>query len=187
MKNKLYFVSSNEMKVREAQLILGFPIEIVSLDLPEIQDSDIEIIVKQKAIDAYSKIKKPVIVDDVGFYVDAWNGFPGPLVKYLIIAGGNVLLLKMLGNDTNRKAEVVSAIGFSDGKEVFAFLGKVTGRICNEVKIKNDNTFNSVFIPDGYNKTYAEMTVAEKNTLSHRKKSLDKFKAYLQKNNITFS
>jgi inosine/xanthosine triphosphate pyrophosphatase family protein len=58
MSNKLFFVSSNETKVREAQHILGFPINIASIDLTEIQELDIEEIVKQKVIDAYKEIKQ---------------------------------------------------------------------------------------------------------------------------------
>ncbi|HZE87456.1 MAG TPA: non-canonical purine NTP pyrophosphatase [Methylomirabilota bacterium] len=178
--NKLFFVSSNEAKIQEAQLILGVSIEIVSLDLVEIQDFDIENIVRQKAQTAYEQIKQPLIVDDVGFYVKAWNDFPGPFIKYIIQRGGPELLLDMLKNTTNKKAYCISAIGYHDGQKVHTFLGKVTGKITDTpMGSSHAKGFNAIFIPDGSDKTYSEMTLEEKSKLSHRKKSLELLKKFL--------
>jgi XTP/dITP diphosphohydrolase len=187
MKEQLYFASSNATKIKEAQLILGLPIQIAPLDLPEIQSMDIEKVVTQKVHDAYKTIKQPVIVDDAGVYIDAWNGFPGPLLKFLMKSGGNTLMLKMLENEANRKAEFVSAIGYCDGTHLQTFIGKVKGMITQEVKVPNNKKVDAIFIPDGASKTYAEMTVEEKNSLSHRKKSLELLKNYFTENDIKFS
>src|SRR5579872_2429448 len=159
MSNKLFFASSNVSKYREAQHILGFPLHIYSVDLPEIQELDIEKIVKQKVIDAYHQIKKPVIVDDVGVYISAWNGFPGPLLKFLIQSGGNTLALKMLGDEKNREAEFVSAVAYYDGKNIMTFIGKVIGTLTTEAKNSTNNKIDAIFIPHGASKTYSEMTL----------------------------
>lgn len=102
MKDQLFFVTGNEGKMMEAQRILGFPIEIVKFDLEEIQSLDLAEIVRHKVLQAYQIVKKPVFVDDVGLYVSAWNGFPGPFVKYLREAGGNELLLRMMRLENDR-------------------------------------------------------------------------------------
>src|SRR3990172_9691521 len=95
---KLCFVTSNKDKVDEAQKNLGIPIEIVDIDIDEIQSMDLKKIVKHKALEAYKRVKKPVFVDDVSFEVRAWNGFPGPFIKFLQKAGNGrfELLLRML-------------------------------------------------------------------------------------------
>lgn len=183
MNKTLHFISSNEAKVKEAQVILGFPVEITSLDLPEIQGSDIEKIVSMKAEEAFKKVKQPVSVDDVGFYISAWNGFPGPLIKWLLKSGGSTLILKMLLNENDRKAEFVSAIGFHDGKEVHIFVGKVSGTIPDKHRsTRKASELETIFVPDGYEKTYAEMTLEEKSQISHRKKSLELLKNHLKSN-----
>ncbi|MBA3724796.1 MAG: non-canonical purine NTP pyrophosphatase [Candidatus Levybacteria bacterium] len=184
MNKLLHFISSNEAKVKEAQLILGFPVEVTSLDLLEIQGNDIVEIVRAKALEAFKQINEPVIVDDVGFYISAWNGFPGPLVKWLLKSGGSALILKMLLNETDRKAEFVSAIGFHDGNEIHTFIGKVSGTIAHQPRsTRKAPELETIFVPDGYKKTYAEMTLEEKSQLSHRKKSLELLKNHLQTNN----
>ncbi len=186
---KLYFVSSNKTKVLEAQHILGFPVTVASIDLPELQDSDIEVIVRQKALDAFEKIGEPVLVDDVGFYIDAWNGFPGPFIKFLTKASSNdtFLLEKLMVHETNRKAEVVSALGFHDGKNVHVFVGKVSGQVAKKARIPGVFMFDTLFIPDGQEKAYAEMSLEEKSAISHRRKSLEIFKKYLREHAIIFS
>lgn len=94
---ELYFVTSNRKKAQEAQEILGFPVKIFHAELDEIQEMDIKKIITKKAEAAYKTLKKPLIVDDVGMYVEAWNGFPGPFIKFLQEAGGmNELLLKWM-------------------------------------------------------------------------------------------
>src|SRR5260221_8112081 len=99
---KLCFVSSNSQKALEVQMILELPVYTKSIELKELQSMDIEEVVRQKATDAFAQTKKPVIVDDVGLYIQAWNGFPGPFVKHLISSGGCNLLWKMMHEEKNR-------------------------------------------------------------------------------------
>jgi len=75
------FVTGNKAKVRDTQKILGIPLSIADIDLDEIQEIDVEKVTLHKVEQAYQLIKQPVIVDDVGLYIDAWNGFPGHLLN----------------------------------------------------------------------------------------------------------
>lgn len=177
---QLVFVSSNKGKIEEAQTILGRDMETAHLELVEIQDFDVEVVVRHKAQSAFEKIQKPLLVDDSGLYIEAWNGFPGPFIKYIMERGGNPLLLKMLEGTTNRNAYCVSAIGYHDGHEVHVFLGKKTGTLTESVRgTVHANGYNSIFIPEGSKKTYSEMTMEEKSTLSHRNDALQLLKKYL--------
>jgi non-canonical purine NTP pyrophosphatase (RdgB/HAM1 family) len=181
MKNIL-LVTSNPAKVQEFQEIMHINVEIIDIDLDEIQEIDVEKIALHKLHEAYEKVKKPVLIDDVSFEVDAWNGFPGPLIKWILKAGGPELLLKMLKNEKNRKARVGLVIGFHDGNKPHLFLGKTYGTIAGTVRGKDGFGWDKVFIPEGYDLTYAEMEPELKNSISHRGIALSKFKDFLKEN-----
>lgn len=176
--SNLSFVSSNEGKIKEAQKILGFPIDIVKLELDEIQSLNLNNIVIKKAEEAYKKLNKPLLVDDVGLYLNGWSGFPGPFIKFLISKSGNDLLLQMLSSFTDKSAVLKSAIGYHNGKEIMVFIGEVEGDIV-ESRGKGGWGFDSIFVPKGYDKTFAQMTEKEKNKISHRFQALVKLKEYL--------
>lgn len=177
---QLYFVTSNEGKIKEAEMILGIPINPVKADLEEIQSLDLQEIVKAKAVKAFELIHKPLFVDDVGLYIEAWNGFPGPFIKYLRDAVGNEGLLGMMKEETNRQLVAKAAIGFHNGKEVLTFTGEVNGTLATEPRGEGGWGWDPVFIPAHTDKTYAELTAEEKNAISHRRIALEKFKKYVQ-------
>ena len=178
---KLAFVTGNEGKIKEAQEILGIPIEIVKAELDEIQSLDIELIAKRKAQDAFAKLQKPLLVDDAGLFIEAWNGFPGAMVKFIDVAGGNELLLKMLVAESNRRAYFKSCVGFHDGKTISVFSGEAHGSIATTQRGNNGWGYDPIFIPEGSEQTFAEMTTEEKNKISHRRKALTKLQSYLKK------
>ena len=177
---KLYFVTSNEGKAQEARAILEMPIEIRKADLIEIQSLDLEEIVRDKVKKAFELVGERVIVDDVGFFLEAWNGFPGPFVKYISNAVGEGGILKMLDDEENRSVVVRAAIGFHDGKEVHTFVGEVKGLVALEARGDNGFGWDSIFIPEFSDKTYAQMTIEEKSGISHRRAVLEKFKHFLK-------
>lgn len=181
---KLCFVTSNKDKVSEAQKILGIPIEIVDIDIDEIQSFDLRKIVKHKAQEAYKKVKKPVFVDDVSFEVSAWNGFPGPFIKFLRLASNNrhELLLRMLSAEKDRTVKVIAGIGYHDGKKVHVLEGSFTGKIVPRRGNKGWG-FDPYVIPDGHTETLGEMSEAIKNKISHRAHALRKFKKLLDSQN----
>ena len=177
---KLYFVTSNKDKVDEAQKILGVPIEIVNIDIDEIQSLDLRKIVKHKVEEAYKKVKKPVFVDDVSFEVKAWNGFPGPFIKFIRQAGNNSfdILLRMLSGEKDKTVRIVAGIGYHDGKKVNVVEGSIIGKI---VPARGSNAwgFDPYVIPQGYTKTFGELSESVKNKISHRARALRKFKKFL--------
>ena len=178
---EIIFVTGNRAKVREAENILKIPLKVSEVDLDEIQDTDLEKIAFHKLNQAYEKIKKPLIVDDVSLEIHEWNGFPGPLIKWLLKAGDGdaSVLLKMLEGVKNRSVTARLAIGFHDGKTPRIFYGETKGKIAEEIRGENGFGWDPVFIPDGRDKTYAEMSPDEKNEISHRRKGLDKLKEFL--------
>lgn len=179
---KLIFVTGNKDKAKEAQEILGFPIEVVQIEIEEIQDLDIEKVVLRKAQDAFAIIKKPLIVEDVGVYVKAWNGFPGPFIKFLHLAGkGNYeLLIRMLKGEEDRGVEVKAVIGYHDGKKVHVIEGAFTGKIV-ERKGEKGWGFDPYIIPDDFRETFGELDEKIKNKISHRAKALMKLKKFLDR------
>ena len=177
--NTIYLASGNPNKVKEAQVILGIPIEIFDVELDEVQSMDLEEVARKKVLEAFKIVKKPVFVEDVCLNIDALNGFPGPLVKFFLKSVGNEKLIDLFKNETNRKITVQSATGYHDGKNTHVFIGEFDGTIATELRGNDGWGFDFFIIPDGYSQTLAEMGFEEKNKISHRKKSLDKFKEFL--------
>lgn len=178
--NMLCFATSNKDKVDEAQEILGVPIEVVNLDIDEIQSLDLKKVVKHKAEEAYRKVKKPVFVDDVSFEIKAWNGFPGPFIKFIRQAGNNSfdLLLRMLSGEKDKTVRIVAGIGYHDGRKVYVVEGSIIGKI---VPARGSNAwgFDPYVVPQGYTQTFGEMDENLKNKISHRARALRKFKTLL--------
>jgi non-canonical purine NTP pyrophosphatase (RdgB/HAM1 family) len=180
--NNITVVTGNKAKAEEIGRILGQEIEIASLDLDEIQEIDLGKIAIHKLNQAFEILKKPVIIDDVSFEVEAWNSFPGPLIKWILKAGGPELLLKMLEGEKNRNATARLAIGFHDGEKPYIFFGEAKGVIANENRQENGFGFDRIFIPEGHDKTYSELDPKIKDTISHRADALKKFRDFLNSN-----
>jgi non-canonical purine NTP pyrophosphatase (RdgB/HAM1 family) len=177
----LMFVTSNKGKALEAQSILNIPLDIVALDVDEIQSLDTVKITRKKAEQAFKLLGKPLIVDDVSMFIHAWNGFPGPFIKFIGEVGGSQLLLRMMDQEKDRSARVTASIGYHDGKTIHIFQGTIEGSIAYEIKGQTGFGWDGVFIPDGKELTYAQMDPVEKNSISHRRKALEKFKEFLDK------
>lgn len=175
----LLFVTTNKGKVEEAHAILGVPVEIENAELDEVQSMDVEYVAKKKAEEAFKKYKKPLIVDDVAVFVEAFNGFPGPFAKHLITTIGIDGFIKLMNDEENRNVTLRCAIGFHDGENIRVFIGEVNGKLTRERRGEKGWGFDPVVVPDGYNQTFAEMGPDKKNDVSHRRLALDKFKQYL--------
>lgn len=172
------FVTSNQDKLKEAERALGFEPESEDIELEEIQAVEAERVVKNKVERAYEKIERPVMVTDVGVYIDELNGFPGALIKWMFKRVGNEGIAEIAGEC---KAEAITVIGYHDGEDFQTFEGTVKGKIAEEPRGDNGFGWDPVFVPEGYDKTFAEMTEEEKNKVSMRKKALEKMKKELGK------
>jgi XTP/dITP diphosphohydrolase len=171
--SNLLFVSSNTHKFKEAKEILnsfGISIQFFKLNLVEIQSNSIREIAIKKAQDAFSKCKKPLIIEDDGLNIDSLDGFPGPYSSYVQKTIGNKGILNLLKK--NRDAKFVSTITYCDKNNFESFEGKLTGTISKSEKGTGWG-FDPIFIPKNTTKTFGELI--NKNILSHRYKALKKF------------
>ncbi len=179
MLSKFKFVTGNPNKVREAEEILGLTLEPVQVDgLFEIQSPDLDEVVRHKAQQAYSALQCPVMVEDSGLVFHAWNGLPGALVKWFEETVGCQGMLKMVKDFNNRSATAICCFAVYDGETMQIARGEVKGTIADSIRGKNGFGWDVIFIPEGHDRTYAEMTAQEKNAISHRKRALDELKHF---------
>jgi XTP/dITP diphosphohydrolase len=167
----LFFATSNNNKFQEAKTILedfGINLGFFKCQLEEIQSNSLKEIAKNKAIQAFQKCKKPIIVEDDGLFIESLNGFPGPYSSYVFKTIGNKGILQLLKQ--HRQAKFVSIISFCDKKNHESFESKVEGKISKSI-IGNGWGYDPIFIPLKSTKTFAQ----SKNKLSHRFKTIKKF------------
>jgi non-canonical purine NTP pyrophosphatase (RdgB/HAM1 family) len=179
--HQLILVSSNPNKGIEAERILGQPVLRVSLTLPEIQAATVEEITRYKLETAKSKGYKRLIVEDVSLGFDELGNFPGPYVRWLLEAAGGTGLAAIAYALNNRAARAQCCVGYWDGSQVRLFLGETQGEIL--VKPRGERVFgwDAWFQPEGSQKTFAEMTPDEKDSVSHRGRAYRKLLEHLAK------
>lgn len=175
---EIYFVTSNKNKLKEFEGILEFKLKRINLELEEIQVVDVRKVTEYKTKQAFGRIKKPVICEDTGLYFKEWGGLPGALTKLFGERMGYNKLCKMLGKSKLATAQTV--IGFFDGKSYKSFIGEIEGKIAKTPKGRNGFGWDTIFIPNGHKKTFAQMDFKEKNKVSMRKIALEKFKKFLK-------
>ncbi len=177
MLEKFKFVTGNPDKIREVGEILNLALESVKIEgLVEIQNPDLEKVIRHKAQEAYSNLKCPVMVEDSGLVFRAWKGLPGALVKWFEETVGCQGMLMMVNGFSDREAIAICCFALYDGKDLQVARGEVKGTISINIRGNNGFGWDVIFIPQGYEQTYAEMSPDEKNAISHRKRALDNLK-----------
>ncbi len=186
----LIFATNNQNKVDEIRLVLNNAFNILTLreaginiDIPEPHNT-LEENASEKSGTIYRLTGQNCFSEDTGLEVEALGGEPG--VKSARYAGENrsfdaniEKLLFNLQKHTNKKAHFKTIISLIiNGKELF-FEGICRGEIISEKRGSNGFGYDSVFIPDGSKKTFAEMTMVEKSAFSHRKKAMEQLIAFL--------
>ena len=181
--HKLYFVSSNEEKYREicgALVDCGIQIERVALDLPEIQSLNPAEVAAYKAHKAFEHLGNgAVLVEDTGLAVNAWNDFPGALIKWVLGSIGEAGLCRQLDAWTDRSVTATVVLCLFDGRELHTFTGQSTGQITLEPRGTFGFGWDSIFQPDGYALTYGEMKREDKMKISMRGRALNALRAFL--------
>ncbi|MDR1819584.1 MAG: XTP/dITP diphosphatase [Methanobrevibacter sp.] len=179
------FITGNKHKVEEAKKIFhNFNIELEHIDLgyPELQ-GELEDVAISGAKYASSKLRKPVIVEDAGLFIRALNGFPGVYSSYVQETIGNSSILKLMEDIDDRYAEFRSVIGYCTPKtEPKTFLGRVKGQIAFQEKGNKGFAFDPLFYVEEKDKTFAELSIEEKNQFSHRRNSLEIFINWYKEN-----
>ncbi|BAA31042.1 XTP/dITP diphosphatase [Pyrococcus horikoshii] len=182
---KIFFITSNPGKVREVANFLGtFGIEIVQLkhEYPEIQAEKLEDVVDFGISWLKGKVPEPFMIEDSGLFIESLKGFPGVYSSYVYRTIGLEGILKLMEGAEDRRAYFKSVIGFYIDGKAYKFSGVTWGRISNEKRGTHGFGYDPIFIPEGSEKTFAEMTIEEKNALSHRGKALKAFFEWLKVN-----
>lgn len=161
------FVTGRPEKALEAER-LGFPLERVNLDLPEPQALEPAEVAEAKARAAFERLGRPVLVEDSGLAVQAWGGFPGALVKWLEKSAGLEGIARMLDPFPDRSARAVCAIAYFDGETLHTARGVAAGSIAKSPRGSQGFGWDALFIPIGGDRTFAEISSAEKDRVSHR-------------------
>ena len=176
---KIYFVTSNRTKFVEVERVLGLRLVMKRLNIPEIQATEVSEVVEEKAKTAYGMLKKPLIVEDTGLYLKALNGFPGALMKWMFDSIGNDGICSMLDGFSDRSAYAETCICFYDGKTSRVFSGRIDGVIAKQPKGEYGFDWDRIFQPKGIAKTFGEMSMDQKNSMSMRAEAALKLKRAL--------
>jgi XTP/dITP diphosphohydrolase len=174
----LFLVTQNEHKLAElSPLFHEFNVEFSTgtTEKLEIRSDDIEEIARIAARHAYQNLGNPVVVDDTGLYISSLNGFPRSYPAFVLETIGREGILKLMQGVENREAEFATAVGFTDGSVLKTFVGKMSGTISTEERGSGGFGYDPIFIPNGYDLTYAQMSFSEKTKISHRTKAFRKF------------
>lgn len=167
------FVTGNEHKHREAEAILRRTLERVALDLPELQAATTSEVALHKARAAYAILNRPVIVEDAGLELAGFGGFPGPFIKYWEQLGGLASICKAADGLGDRRVTAVCVLGICDVDGPRVVEGRIVGTVAAAPRGTNGFGWDAIFIPEGHDRTFGEMTAAEKAGLSHRRRAWD--------------
>lgn len=165
MNQRIFLVTGNQKKLLVAKHALekyDIEVEQLNLDTPEIQSEVTEEVAKYSVRYAAELTGKPVIKGDVGFCIESLKGFPGPFVKYINKWISAKKLAYLYENEINRKAYFIDALGYCEpGKEPVCFVTKSHGEMIDIPRGDNGVMVDSLFVPEGMNKTLAELTHEE--------------------------
>jgi len=186
----VFFATGNINKFNEARSILGqygIAAGMLRLKGDEIQSDSLKEIAQTSVKNAYKRCRLPIFVEDAGLFIDALSGFPGPYAAYAYKTIHNGGILKLVENIANRHAKFQSVIAYCDDQTICepeCFDGEVKGEITTFERREQGKSgfgFDPIFQPDGNVKTFAEMTIAEKNGYSHRATAIRKFAEWYKK------
>ena len=150
---KITYVTGNKAKIASARQVLeplGFEVDNIKMDTPEIQADDVIEVSKYSAKWAAEKLNKPVLKNDSGLFVEAFNGFPGVYTHYAEDTIGEDGLLKLMEGLENRNAYFKESIAYCEpGKEPVVFEGITKGIIDTKKSGTNGWSWDYIFIPEG--------------------------------------
>jgi len=189
---QLVFATNNSHKLTEVQAAVAGKIKLLSLNDILCHDDIAEtgLTFKEnasiKSNFIHNKYKINCFADDSGLEIDALNGEPGVYsARYAgehgNHAANNSKVLKRLEGVTNRKARFITVISLIWGGKEYFFEGTVDGTIRTELSGSDGFGYDPIFEPDGYDITFAEMNLAEKNAISHRGRAVEKLINFLNK------
>ena len=196
MKPIIYLATQNRHKIDEIKDLLGdlFDFRTVfelglAVEIPETGSTLAENSMQKAQFIAENFSGITCLSDDSGLEVTALNGAPGVYsARYAGIptsdAANVAKLLQALGGEANRHARFVTVMTLHHAGEYYAFEGEIHGHIEEEPRGSQGFGYDPVFVPEGMEKTFAELTLAEKNQIAHRARALQKFKKFVDESQI---
>ncbi len=154
------FVTSNKNKVREFKQILEPEIKVnhIKISYPELRSDNQEDIARTSAEMLANKLKKVIVVEDSGLFIEALNDFPGTCSAYIHKRIGLQGIIKLMNGIKNRQCTYKSAVAYCEPKKnPISFLGKEKGKVAKSVKGSYGFGHDPIFTPENSNKTYGEM------------------------------
>jgi XTP/dITP diphosphohydrolase len=168
------FATGNPGKLNEvSEKFAGIGIEVVQLDdeYPEIQTDNLEEVVRWGLDWLWERHKVPLMIDDSGLFIEAFDAFPGVYSAFVFKALGCEGVLKLMEGIDVRRAEFRCCAGYIDGNGQVIVTGTSKGRITLELLGTGGFGYDPIFVPQEQEKTFAQMSVEEKNSMSHRGKA----------------
>ncbi|MDW5562997.1 MAG: RdgB/HAM1 family non-canonical purine NTP pyrophosphatase [Methanomassiliicoccus sp.] len=180
---RISLVTSNLGKLQEfrsALASLGIEIDHSQEDCDEIQADSLNEVVLSCLDQLKSRGMRDIVIDDSGLFIHALNGFPGVYSSYALRTLGMEGVLRLLEGIQDRSAHFECCIGASVGGEEFTVTGRCDGSIAFEPSGHEGFGFDPIFVPSGFYRTFAEISITEKNGISHRGRAIQAFAAELR-------
>lgn len=183
-RRQLWFLTSNRGKFREAAAVaaaLGIELQMLATKKIEIQSDSLRTIASYAAQEAANRHRIVVVAEDAGLFIDELRGFPGPYSSDVFKRLGTKGILMLMQKTSRRSAKFYSAVAFcAPRQKPKCFTGTVAGTISRRPRGSGGFGFDPIFIPaEGDRRTFAQMTVIEKNRMSHRAAAFGKLARWL--------
>jgi XTP/dITP diphosphohydrolase len=149
--------------------------ETTDIEKYEIRSDDVSMVALEAAKHAYAILKKPVVVDDTGLFIEALKGFPGAYPGYVLDTIGKQGVLRLMNGIENRNAKFVTAVGYMNESQSKIFVGEMEGKMAETIMGEGGFGYDPIFIPTGLNVTYAQLGFTEKVNISHRTRAFTQF------------
>jgi len=177
------FVTSSSNKIAEAQRILGKKLKRENIALREIQAVEVEEVVLYKVKQAFEILEHiPVMIEDTGLYISAWNGLPGALIRWFVSGVGTDGRCRMMHSFPDKSAWAKTVFATCQNGIVKSFSGVTHGKIANVPAGRKGFGWDSIFIPSDATKTFGEMGPLEKDKYSMRRKALEEMSSFYSSN-----
>lgn len=186
---KVAIASKNKGKIEEfRKLLTPLNIEVVDVEFEDVEENGTTFaensLIKAKNLRNYTDLT--ILSDDSGLLIDTFNGWPGihtarEFISYKTDREKCLKMIEIMKDKENRKAQFVSVITLlTPDNKVYEFVGNAYGNISDEIKGENGHGFDSIFLENETNKTFAQMSIDEKNINSHRAKAFKKLVEFLK-------
>ncbi len=172
-------ITHNRNKYEELRRFIP-GLQMLDLEYPEIQADTIEEVIDFALDYLSSRIQGDFIIDDSGLHIHALNDFPGVYSAYVFQTLGNEGILKLMEGVEDRRATFKTVIGLRYHGENFKFVGLCHGSIAKSIRGTAGFGYDPIFIPENEERTFGEMSMEEKNRISHRGKAIRKFIGFLR-------